>query len=133
MQVPALPRMRRGGGRGGEPFAQKFSQVAQISVEKKGGSYDAWVNGWMMHRSTYEVKTFLPMNLSYELIKHVKRKSCLCHFDGYEVDSTSFPEFFSRPSYPWWRKVLGTGHLASLRENDSVKLKVGMKILVAGE
>ena len=50
----------------GEPFAQKFSQVAQIFTKQ----------------STYEVKTFLHMNLSYELIKHVKRNSCLCHFDG---------------------------------------------------
>ena len=30
-------------------------------------------------RPTHEVKVFLHMNLSYELIKHVKRHSCLCH------------------------------------------------------
>ena len=34
------------------------------------------------HRPSYEVKIFLRLNLSYELIKHVKRNSCLCHFDG---------------------------------------------------
>ena len=33
-------------------------------------------------RPTYEVKTLLHMNLSYELIKDVKRNTCLCHFDG---------------------------------------------------
>ena len=37
----------------------------------------------MMHqpRPSYEVKILLHLNLSYELIKHVKRNSCLCHFD----------------------------------------------------
>ena len=34
------------------------------------------------HRPTYEVEIFLRMNLSYELIKHVKINSCLCPFDG---------------------------------------------------
>ena len=33
------------------------------------------------HEPTYEVKIFLHMNLSYELIKHVQRNSCLWHFD----------------------------------------------------
>ena len=41
--------------------------------------------GHMMRelRPTYEVKRLLHMNQSYELIKHVKRNSCLCHFDGH--------------------------------------------------
>ena len=33
------------------------------------------------HEPTYEMKLFLHMNLSYELIKHVQRNSCLWHFD----------------------------------------------------
>ena len=33
-------------------------------------------------RPTHEVKVFLHMNLLHELIKHVKRNNCLCHFDG---------------------------------------------------
>ena len=41
--------------------------------ETKRGSYDAL---------PYEVRIFLHMNLSYELINHFTRNSCLWNFDG---------------------------------------------------
>ena len=65
---------------GGEPFAQKILASYPNfyeKVEKKRESYTM-----LEHRPTYEVKIFLQMNLSYDLIKHVKRDSCLGHFDG---------------------------------------------------
>ena len=37
------------------------------------------------HRPSYEVRIFLHLNLSYELIKHVKRNSCLCHFEAKDI------------------------------------------------
>ena len=61
-----------GGGGGGNYLPPKFSPVAQIFTKQS----------MQQHRPTYEEKVFLHMNLSYELIKHVKRNSCLCHFDG---------------------------------------------------
>ena len=65
-----------GGGGGGEPFTQKFSEVAQIFTK-----HSKTKEGHMMHqlRTTNEVKIFLPMNLSVELIKHIKINS---HIDG---------------------------------------------------
>ena len=53
----------------GQPFAQKFFQVAQIYTKQSKGN-----EGHTMHqqRPTYEVKIFLHMNLSYELKKHFK-------------------------------------------------------------
>ena len=66
-------------GSDGESFAQKFSQVAQFFTKQAKRNA-----GHMMgkHRPTYEVHLFLHMNLSYEFMKHVKRNSCLFHFDG---------------------------------------------------
>ena len=66
-------------GGGGEPFAQKFSQVAQMLTKQSKRNEGHMVH---QHRPSYEVKIFLHLNLSYELIKHVKRNSCLCRFDG---------------------------------------------------
>ena len=61
-----------GEGGGGEPFTQKFSEVAQIFTK-----HSKTKEGHMMHqlRTTNEVKIFLPINLSFELIKHIKRNS----------------------------------------------------------
>ena len=68
------------GGRGGETFAQKILASCPNfykTVKKKRGSYD----GTNIIRPTCKVEIFLHTNLSYDLIKHVKRNSCLCHFD----------------------------------------------------
>ena len=68
------------GGRGGAVnyLPKNLSQVAQI-LTKQSKRNEA--HTMQQHRPTYEVKVFLLMNLSW-LIKHVKRNSCLCHFDG---------------------------------------------------
>ena len=50
------------------------THVQDLNRSSSRGSHNAW------HRPTCEVKIFLYMNLSYELIKHVN--CCLCHFDG---------------------------------------------------
>ena len=50
------------------------THVQDLNRSSSRGSHNAW------HRPTCEVKIFLYMNLSYELIKHVH--CCLCHFDG---------------------------------------------------
>ena len=64
-----------GGGGGGavSHLPKKSSQVAQMFTTKSKRNEG--------HRPTYEVKIFLQLS-SYELIKHVKRNSCLGHFDG---------------------------------------------------
>ena len=54
----------------------KFPKLLQNSLKKNDG------HTMQQHRTTYKVEIFLRMNLSYELIKQVKRNSCLCHVDG---------------------------------------------------
>ena len=70
ISVPAFFCQGGGGGGGGEPFAQEI-QVAQIFTKQSKGN-----EGHTMHWqwSTYEVKIFLRMNLSYEPKKHFKEK-----------------------------------------------------------
>ena len=65
----------QGGGQNNLP--KKFSHVAQIFTKQSERTEG---HTMQQHRPTCEVKIFLHMNLSYELIKHVN--SCLCHFDG---------------------------------------------------
>ena len=63
----------------GEPFAQKFSQGTQMFTKQSKRNEVRMMD---QHRPSYEVKIFMHLNLSYELIKHVKRNSCLYHLDG---------------------------------------------------
>ena len=71
---------------GGVNYLPKnFSQVAQIFTKQSKRNEACTMQ---QHRPTYEVKVFLHMNLSYELITHVKINSCLCHFDGENINDT---------------------------------------------
>ena len=57
-------------------FLQSSRKETMISLQQHRPN----VNNVLL--PTYEMRTFLQMNLSYELIRHVKRNSCLFHFDG---------------------------------------------------
>ena len=71
---------REGGGGGGAVnyLPKNLFHVAQIFTKQSKRNE---ANTMQQHRPTYEVRVVFLMNLSW-LIKHVKRNSCLCHFDG---------------------------------------------------
>ena len=60
--------LARGGGNLNDPIVKSSPNIKE--VKRKQRSYGAQM-------PTYKLEIFLHMNLSYELIKHVKKNSCL--------------------------------------------------------